>query len=414
MTAASQGDPTEAPGARWAATLTVLSMAHAVGAMTFPAVAAMGPFISQDLALSATQFGLLVAAYSATQSIFGLPIGGIIDRIGVRRALMLAMLLVATGSALMSLANAFSVAIAAMALTGFGYGFVNPATSKGVFDWFPRERRGTAMGIKQSGVPLGGILGAGVGALAALLEWHRLLWVIVGCALLAGTACASLPSWPRGAKRAARFGMLSDIRAVLADRNLTVFNLATGIYQAGQFNFFAYITLFMREALHSSQPLAAACLAIGQGASAIGRLSWGVVSDYLFRGWRKPVLVIIGSTGALALVMMSALLPGRGVWLGVMLAVVIGLTVPGYVALVQTIVVEAAEPRLAATAVGYNRIFTAAGATLGPPIFGATVDLTRGYASGWLLTGAIVLAATLLIGLFFRERASGPYRNATQ
>jgi predicted MFS family arabinose efflux permease len=209
-----------------------------------------------------------------------------------------------------------------------------------------------------------------------------------------------------------RFGILSDIRAVLADRNLTVFNIATGIYQAGQFNFFAYITLFMREALHASQPLAAACLAIGQAASAVGRLSWGVVSDYLFRGWRKPVLVMIGTIGALALAIMSVLAPGWGVWLGVVLAVVIGLTVPGYVALVQTIVVEAAEPQLAATAVGYNRIFTAAGATLGPPIFGATVDLTRGYTSGWLLTGAIVLAATVLIGLFFRERTGARRRNA--
>ena len=121
---------------------------------------------------------------------------------------------------------------------------------------------------------------------------------------------------------------------------------------------------------------------------------------------------MIGSVGALALVIMSLLAPDWGVWIGVVLAVVVGLTVPGYVALVQTIVVEAAEPRLAATAVGYNRIFTAAGATLGPPIFGATVDLTHGYASGWLLTGAIVLTATLLIGLFFRERASGHYQNA--
>lgn len=405
-------DRTEAPGAGWAATLTVLTLAHAVGAMTFPAVAAMGPFISQDLALSATQFGLLVSAYSATQSIFGLPIGGIIDRIGVRRALVLAMLLVAMGSALISLANTFAVAVAAMALTGTGYGFVNPSTSKGVFDWFVRQRRGTAMGIKQSGVPLGGIIGAGVGALAALIEWHRLLWVITGCALLAAAACASLPRWPRGAKHAVHLGILADIRAVLADRNLSVFNLATGIYQAGQFNFLAYITLFMREALQASQPLAAACLAIGQAASAVGRLSWGVVSDYLFRGWRKPVLIMIGSVGAFALVVMSALAPGWGVWFGVVLAVVIGLTVPGYVALVQTIVVEAAQPRLAATAVGYNRIFTAAGATLGPPIFGLTVDLTRGYASGWLLTGAFVLAATLLIGLFFRERAGVHHPNA--
>ena len=50
-----------------------------------------------------------------------------------------------------------SAAAIAMGLSGLAYGFVNPATSKGVLDWIPAHRRGTAMGLKQSGVPFGGV-----------------------------------------------------------------------------------------------------------------------------------------------------------------------------------------------------------------------------------------------------------------
>jgi predicted MFS family arabinose efflux permease len=332
----------------------------------------MAPVIRQDLALSATQFGLLASAYAVTQGIFGLPVGGVIDRIGVRRALIAANLLASLGALLLGLAGGFFTAVIAMAVTGLAYSFVNPATSKGVFIWFPSQRRGTAMGVKQTGVPLGGIIGASLGALAMQIEWRTLLYVIGGSATLGAMACVWLP---RGGDATARirFNILSDIRTILTDRNLNIFNIGVGFYQAAQFNFLAYITLFMREAVQASQPLAASCLGIAQAASAIGRLGWGAVSDFLCHGRRKPVLVTMGSVGMMSLIVLSFVSPGWVV-LGMILTVVIGLTVPGYVALVQTIVVEAAQPRLAATAVGYNRIYAAAGATLGPPIFGATVD----------------------------------------
>jgi predicted MFS family arabinose efflux permease len=262
------------------------------------------------------------------------------------------------------------------------------------------------MGVKQTGVPLGGIIGASLGALAMQIEWRTLLYVIGGSATLGAMACVWLP---RGGDATARirFNILSDIRTILTDRNLNIFNIGVGFYQAAQFNFLAYITLFMREAVQASQPLAASCLGIAQAASAIGRLGWGAVSDFLCHGRRKPVLVTMGSVGMMSLIVLSFVSPGWVV-LGMILTVVIGLTVPGYVALVQTIVVEAAQPRLAATAVGYNRIYAAAGATLGPPIFGATVDLMDGYSAGWLMTGGTLLAAILLIGVLFHEHPRSP------
>ncbi len=129
-----------------------------------------------------------------------------------------------------------------------------------------------------------------------------------------------------------------------------------------------------------------------------------MVSDLLFAGRRKPVLVLIGLVGTVSLVALALVAPG---WIvpGIVVAALIGLTVPGYVALVQNVVVEAAAPQLAATAVGYNRIFAAAGTVVGPPVFGAVVDGAGGYALGWLATAAILLTAVLLIGGLFREGA---------
>ena len=116
------------------------------------------------------------------------------------------------------------------------------------------------------------------------------------------------------------------MRAVLADRNLNVFNVGVGFYQAAQYSFLSYITLFMREAVQASQPLAAACLGIAQGASAVGRLGWGAVSDLAFGARRKPVLVLMGSAGVVSFVALAFVSPGWIV-LAIALTVVIGLTV---------------------------------------------------------------------------------------
>ena len=57
----------------------------------------------------------------------------------------------------------------------------------------------------------------------------------------------------------------------MRDRNLGLLFAAGGFYNMGQMNFFAYLTLFMREAAQASQPVAGLSLAIAQAASAVAR-----------------------------------------------------------------------------------------------------------------------------------------------
>lgn len=388
----------------WITRLSILTLVHVVGTLHMVSVMAMAPVIQRDLSLSVTQVGLLVTAYYGAQTVGAFPAGGLVDRLGVGWSLVLAQVILIAGAISLSQANDFAAAFGSCAIMGLGYSLTNPASARGVLEWFPPERRATAMGIKQTGVSIGGVLAAGNGALVTLLSWQSILWIIAGvtaASALLSLRLAERPSWRAGGSFRSVIAHLSE---VVRDRNLGLLFAAGGFYNMGQMNFFAYLTLFMREAAQASQPVAGLSLAIAQAASAVGRIGWGVVSDTVFRGKRKTLVVGLCGTAVILLAAMAAVGLWWGVAVGIALALALGLTIASFASLMQTLAVEAVAPRLAGSAMGYSLVGTALGGMVGPPLFGAVVDLTGNFANGWLLTAGLVLAGTLLLGFRFRER----------
>ena len=388
----------------WITRLSILTLVHVVGTLHMVSVMAMAPVIQRDLNLSVTQVGLLVTAYYGAQTVGAFPAGGLVDRLGVGWSLVLAQVILIAGAISLSQANDFAAAFGSCAIMGLGYSLTNPASARGVLEWFPPERRATAMGIKQTGVSIGGVLAAGNGALVTLLSWQSILWIIAGvtaASALLSLRLAERPSWRAGGSFRSVIAHLSE---VVRDRNLGLLFAAGGFYNMGQMNFFAYLTLFMREAAQASQPVAGLSLAIAQAASAVGRIGWGVVSDTVFRGKRKTLVVGLCGTAVILLAAMAAVGLWWGVAVGIALALALGLTIASFASLMQTLAVEAVAPRLAGSAMGYSLVGTALGGMVGPPLFGAVVDLTGNFANGWLLTAGLVLAGTLLLGFRFRER----------
>ena len=366
-------------------------------------VMAMAPVIQRDLSLSVTQVGLLVTAYYGAQTVGAFPAGGLVDRLGVGWSLVLAQVILIAGAISLSQANDFAAAFGSCAVMGLGYSLTNPASARGVLEWFPPERRATAMGIKQTGVSIGGVLAAGNGALVTLLSWQSIMWIIAGvtaASALLSLRLAERPSWRAGGSFRSVIAHLSE---VVRDRNLGLLFAAGGFYNMGQMNFFAYLTLFMREAAQASQPVAGLSLAIAQAASAVGRIGWGVVSDTVFRGKRKTLVVGLCGTAVILLAAMAAVGLWWGVAVGIALALALGLTIASFASLMQTLAVEAVAPRLAGSAMGYSLVGTALGGMVGPPLFGAVVDLTGNFANGWLLTAGLVMVGTFLLGFWFRE-----------
>jgi predicted MFS family arabinose efflux permease len=368
-------------------------------------VMAMAPVIQGQLDLSATQIGLLVTAYYGAQTVGAFPAGGIVDRLGVGWALMVAHVVLIIGALTFSQAMGFALAFAGCAVMGLGYSLTNPATARGVLEWCPPDRRATAMGIKQTGVPIGGVLAAGNGALVTLTSWQSIFWLIAGITAAHAFVCLPLTERPSRYARGSLRSVMANLGEVIRDRNLGVMFGLSSFYNMAQMNFFTYLTLFMREAVQASQPIAGLCLAIGQGASAVGRIGWGVVSDTLLRGRRKGLVLFMCGGAVIFFAAMAALEPGgKGVWLGMLLALLLGLTIASFASLTQTLTIEAVEPRLAGSAIGYQLMGTSLGGMVGPPLFGLAVDLTGQFTSGWLLTAGLVLVGTALLGARFKEQ----------
>ena len=384
--------------------LAVLTLVHAAGSANLMAVLAMGPIVQQALQLSRSEFGLMIAAYSVGLLICAIPFGWVVDRFGVRRTLVAALIIMAAATVSLTQVANFAGAIGCLGLGGVGYALVNPATGRAVLFLFPQTLRATAMGIKQSGVPLGGLVAAAVGALAVVLGWQGVLWLIAAVTAVLAATCIFLPDEGGHGDALSVRRAFADLGTVLRNRNLTLLIILGGGYNMAQSAFFTYLTLFLRDVAQASLPVASLCLGLAHGGSVIGRVSWGMVSDRLFGGRRKVVIVLIGLTGAAALSAMPAAGLGPVLAVGAPLAIVCGLTIAAYGGLFQTAVVETADRRLAGAAIGYHLSFVSISQIVGLPAFGAVVDWSGDYTTGWLTFAGLLLLSTLLMARFFEER----------
>lgn len=392
----------------WQVRLTLLTMAHALGSLHSISVLALAPIIRPELDLSFAQFGLLMTAYSTGQVTGAIPSGMLVDRVGVGRALIASHFILALGGAILYAATGFAMALFALLMMGWGYSIMNPGTARGVLEWFPQSRRATAMGVKQTGVPIGGVVAAGTLAVAVWIDWRDIMLIISVATMVGGVLCFYLVE-PRPQAETAgapkKSSVFSGIVKLAKDRNFLMLASSCGIFNVGQYNFFTYLTLFMREAALASQETASVVLGVAQAASAFGRIGWGYIADTMFQGRRKTLSLLICTSGAIFLALMALVGPSWGVVIGMALAIGLGMTIASYASVLQTVAVESVPRSQAGSAVGGLMIGLSLGAMAGPPLFGAVIDFTGQFADGWLTTAVIVAFGLFILKYKYKEGA---------
>jgi len=386
----------------WRSHIAILTGTHAVGTAHSVSVLALAPVIRPELGLNFAQFGLLMTAYSVGQMSGSVPAGAYVDRVGVGWALIGASIILSAGAMILTQAEGLTLAMVALLVMGWGYSIVNPATARGVLEWFPVNRRATAIGLKQTGVPIGGIIAAATLALTTVLPWQTIIWLIAGAALCNALICSRLVEISTTVS-CDKFGPLAGIFRLIRDRNFGVLVITNGLFNMGQYNFFTYLTSFMRDAVEASQEIASLTLGLAQASSAVGRIGWGVLSDTVFKGRRKGLTALICLAAAVFFVVISAENAAWGTVGGIVIAMLLGLTIASWASLMQTIAVESVAPEHSGSSIGYTTIGTASGAMIGPPLFGAVIDATGSFSEGWLATAAIVAAGAVLLNYGFLE-----------
>jgi MFS family permease len=390
---------------RWAI-LTLISVSHIVGATAQYGINTLAPFYQEELGLSRAQVGLFFSAFYLAMTGASFGAGWMTDRLGIRKTTLQGHVVLGFCTMAAAMAPSFAWACASFFRAGLGYSFLNPASSKGVMAWFDRDERATAMGIKQTGVPGGGVVVALVAAPLVLVGgWRGALAALGIINFFFGFIFSALWREPEERDMTSRAGHLSvpEDRAPLDVWSFLPASFGTAIFLVGQMALITYIPLYLKDAMGFSAYWASQALAITQAGAMFGRIGWGVASDRFFGGRRKIVLLVIGMTGALLLVALS--LMSRQSPLSLLLLVVFlsGLCLVGYQGVSYALIGELAGRARTGAALGLMITINAAAATLGTPLFGFIVDKSQSYSLAWQLLAAAVAAGCAGLALFLKD-----------
>jgi MFS transporter, ACS family, hexuronate transporter len=121
-------------------------------------LAVLSPMILADLKLNAQRYGEILSVFSIAYMVGNPAWGAILDRIGLRRGMTLAVSIrtIACGAHAM-LSGLFGFA-AARAVLGFGEGATFPGGLRTAMDWLPAKQQSRGMAIAYSGGSLGAII----------------------------------------------------------------------------------------------------------------------------------------------------------------------------------------------------------------------------------------------------------------
>ncbi len=372
---------------------------------TLPAVT---PFVKQEFALNQSQVGLLVSALTFGNVLFLVPSGYLIDAMGEKKVLLWGFALMSAVGVAISPVSSVAFLLLLLFLVGVGYSSTAPGMNKAVMNWIPLSWRATAMGLKQTGVTLGGVLAAL--AVPVILVWGwRTLFVLLGAANL--VACLSLMFLYRDRRDKSGRPEPSPrrslpLREVFANRRLFLL-AAAGFFLGGcQFSILAYTFLYLKEGL--SLPVTAAGLAVGwiQFTAVISRLGAGFVSDRLMGQRRKPVMIAFAAAMVIALFCGFFLPRGCPVWLAFAVFGFIGMTGMGFNGIYMTFAMELSALRAAGLATSVTVAAVMTGGIVFPPLLGWFVDITGWFAAVWGIMALLPIMAIVLI-LPIRERGDG-------
>ncbi|HZU07625.1 MAG TPA: MFS transporter [Chloroflexota bacterium] len=361
---------------------------------------ALAPLLQAEWALSRAELGVLAGAMSVGVLLLSAAAGGLVDRLGERPLLIAGPLGVAAATFLASLSPSPLALTLSLAIAGAFLATGGPAGGKAMLVWFPTRIRGFAMGLRQTSVPLAGVVaGLTLPLLAASLGWRGALGAGALLAALAALLVALVyrePPTPAIAGRAEHTGP-GALRALLRDRSLLATIALGPVLVTGQWTIVPYLGLYLYERFGWPVAIAAGYLALAQAGGVLGRIGWGLASDLVWRGRRKPVLALIPPAGALGILALAFLPAGASPVLVAVLALALGASVIGWNGLLLAFLAEQAGPARAGTAIGLGITVIFVSAVAIPPAFGWLVDRTGSYTVGWLVLSAVLLAA---LGLF--------------
>lgn len=327
--------------------------------------------------------------------------GAVADRIGERRSLALGLM---TGS-VAGMASSLNSTPAWLAVTwfliGVGTASLNSASGRLIVGWFPPNQRGTAMGIRQTALPLG----IGLAALTEplLAENHGLSVALLVPSLAGLVAFAAVAAFvvdpPRGVATDEVGGANANANPYRTSRQLVRIHLASALLVVPQITVWTFIVVWLIDARGWSAAAAGALAAATQLLGAAGRIGAGSWSDHV--GSRLRPIRKIAIAAAVTMLLLGLTEPTDLAVAVMVIATVVTVADNG---LAFTAVAELGGTHWAGRAMGIQNTGQYLAAAAVPPAIGALIT-ERGYAVAFAAVAVFPMLALAVLPVRGEVRA---------
>ncbi|MGF7160388.1 MFS family permease [Rhodoligotrophos appendicifer] len=384
-----------AGASRWVviSVLAATTAMQALAANSLFMIPTIAPRIAEAVGVPTSLVGFQVSLVYLGAMLMSVMAGSLSTLWGPIRASQVSLALGVAGLALATLAWLPGLILASF-IIGLGYGLINPPSGDLLNRVSSPKQRSLLFSVKQTAVPLGGILAGLVGPPVALrFGWMAALWVSAGLSIAAIVIMQAFSSrFASEADRSVRLrdNPFRDIALVWSTGVLRWITLSGFCFAAVQFTLTTYLVTLLVEDVRMGLVAAGVGFSIFQFSAVIGRLSWGFLA-----GVTRSSLNVLLAAFCMSLLAILPLIFMTAQWSIALIYVclaVLGASGAAWNGVFVSEIVTLAPPESAARAIGGAFAFTFAGALIGPSSFAVV--------HGWLglythTTGLIALFAVL-------------------
>jgi nitrate/nitrite transporter NarK len=332
---------------------------------------------------------LLAASWVGT-TLTLLPWGLAADRFGERVALTVGMLGSSAALVGAAFAESFTQLVLLLGLVGAAGAAVNSASGRAVMHWFGPEERGFALGVRQTAIPLGGLVGALTLPLLADAGGTEAAFLFLAALVAAGAVAGAVILRGRDADDGIE---PASVARTIADARLWRLSVGSGLYLYAQIAVLGFGVLFLVDEHGLSTQAAAFAFAGTQVLGAVLRIGGGKWSDRM--GARVVPLLRVGLAIVASMLVTAALAGGPTVLLVPALVVAGGLSM-GWNGLSFTAAAELAGALRTGAAIGVQQTVLAAAGVVAPVAFAFTVE-SGSWAAAFAIAGLVPLLGWALL-----------------
>ena len=401
-------------------TVVLFATAHFTHHLLTALVVPLLPFIRGEFALSYTQSGLLVSAFTLAYGLSQLPAGWLADRVGPRLLIMVGIVGVAVMGFLVGLSRTAPVLAGLLVGMGLAAGGYHPSASSLIAGAVEAKNRGKALGFHVVGGSTSHFLAPLLaGAIASAVGWRgTFLWTSLPVLLFGAVLYLlmhrlypgpdRLPALkvpaanPQAGAQTVADPPMRRVRML----HLVVFLVLTSVINAFMASVIAFVPLFMVDFFRLTEERAALALALVFAAGYWGAPAGGYLADRL---GSVRVLGLVGLASGPLIALFGYVPLGAGF---TVLLLVFGTLMFVRMPTSESFLVANTNLRIRSTVLGVYFFAGMEGGALLTPILGYLID-RFGFRTGFALSGA-ALAALAVACVVLLSSGRSPGRRTAQ